>query len=114
MFTLRVMAETWVVLAHPDRSASSYTHPTEWQVDRFLGTRPPAGGWLPFGGGVRRCVGAAFAQFEARTVLDELVRALELRAAGTSRRWTGRRGPLPLLGGVGHWPSASGDPGRCL
>ena len=61
---------------------------SEWQVDRFLGTRPPAGAWLPFGGGVRRCVGAAFAQFEARTVLDELMRTLELRSAGTSSRRT--------------------------
>ena len=55
------------------RRPEVYAHPTEWQVDRFLRTRPPAGAWLPFGGGVRRCVGAAFAQFEARTVLDELI-----------------------------------------
>jgi cytochrome P450 len=74
------------------RRPDVYAHPTEWQVDRFLATRPPAGAWLPFGGGVRRCVGAAFAQFEARTVLDELMRALELRSAGTSSRRTGRRG----------------------
>ena len=74
------------------RRPDVYAHPTEWQVDRFLRTRPPAGAWLPFGGGVRRCVGAAFAQFEARTVLDELMRAVELRSAGTSNRRTGRRG----------------------
>ena len=65
------------------RRPDVYAHPLEWQVARFLGTRLPAGAWLPFGGGVRRCVGAAFAQFEARTVLDELMRTLELRSAGT-------------------------------
>ena len=70
-------------------------------MDRFLAARPPAGAWLPFGGGVRRCVGAAFAQFEARTVLDELMRTLELRSAGTSSRRTGRRGIVivPTRGG---------------
>src|SRR5215208_2717646 len=74
------------------RRPDVYPHPSQWQADRFLTTRPPAGAWLPFGGGVRRCVGAAFAQFEARTVLDELMRTLELRSAGTSSRRTGRRG----------------------
>ncbi|HEX8205130.1 MAG TPA: cytochrome P450, partial [Solirubrobacteraceae bacterium] len=43
-----------------------------FRADRFLGTRPRAAAWFPFGGGVRRCLGAAFAQFEARTVLTEL------------------------------------------
>jgi cytochrome P450 family 135 len=74
------------------RRPDVYAHPTAWRVDRFLGTRPPAGAWLPFGGGVRRCVGASFAQFEARTVLDELTGALELRPAGTPSRRIGRRG----------------------
>jgi cytochrome P450 len=74
------------------RRPDVYAQPTAWLVDRFLGTRPPAGAWLPFGGGVRRCVGAAFAQFEARTVLDELTRALELQPAGGRSRRIGRRG----------------------
>jgi cytochrome P450 family 135 len=74
------------------RRPDVYAEPMAWRVDRFLGTRPPAGAWLPFGGGVRRCVGAAFAQFEARTVLDEITRALALRPAGTPRRRIARRG----------------------
>ena len=83
------------------RRADVYPQPTHWQVGRFLDARPPAGGWLPFGGGVRRCVGAAFAQFEAKTVLDEVVRALELRPAGAPRRGTARRGIVivPRRGG---------------
>jgi cytochrome P450 len=74
------------------RRADVYDEPTTWRVDRFLDRRPPAGAWIPFGGGVRRCVGAAFAQFEARTVLDELCRVVELRPAGRPRRLVGRRG----------------------
>jgi cytochrome P450 len=83
------------------RRPDVYAEPGTWRVDRFLGTRPPAGAWIPFGGGVRRCVGAAFAQFEARIVLDDLVRALALRPAGPTSRRTGRRGIVlvPWRGG---------------
>jgi cytochrome P450 len=83
------------------RRADVYERPLAWLVDRFVDTRPPAGAWLPFGGGVRRCVGAAFAQFEARTVIDELLRSLELRPAGRPRRRVGRRGIVivPARGG---------------
>jgi len=83
------------------RNPEIYPEPAAWQVARFLGWRPPPGAWLPFGGGVRRCVGAAFAQFEARIVLDELTRALELRPAGPPSRWIGRRGivMVPWRGG---------------
>jgi cytochrome P450 family 135 len=84
------------------RRPDVYAQPTAWQVDRFLEARPPAGAWLPFGGGVRRCVGAAFAQFEARTVLDEVTRALELRPAGKPTRRIARRGIVlvPPRGGA--------------
>jgi cytochrome P450 len=83
------------------RRPDVYPEPDDWQVDRFLGARPPAGAWLPFGGGVRRCVGAAFAQFEAKTVLDEIVRTRELRPAHAPRRGTARRGIVivPRRGG---------------
>jgi cytochrome P450 len=74
------------------RRPDIYEQPTTWRADRFLSTRPPPGAWIPFGGGVRRCVGAAFAQFEARTVLDEVTRALELRPTGRPSRRVGRRG----------------------
>jgi cytochrome P450 family 135 len=95
------------------RRPDIYPQPTTWQVDRFLGTRPPPGAWLPFGGGVRRCVGAAFAQFEARVVLDELVRALELRPAGRPSRRTARRGIVivpPRGGPVRAQPRGADQP----
>jgi cytochrome P450 len=74
------------------RRPDQYPEPRCWRPDRFIATRPSAAAWLPFGGGVRRCVGAAFAQFEARVVVDEIARTLELRPARRPRRRTARRG----------------------
>jgi cytochrome P450 len=63
------------------RRPDLWPKPDAFSPERFLGGRRPAPGtFLPFGGGVRRCVGAAFAQFEARIVLGELVRTLRLEA----------------------------------
>jgi cytochrome P450 len=46
--------------------------------DRYLGKKPDTYAWIPFGGGVRRCLGAAFAQFEIDVVLRTLLRNFEL------------------------------------
>jgi cytochrome P450 len=59
------------------RRADIYPQPDEFLPERFLeregGRAPQTYTWIPFGGGVRRCLGAAFAQFEMETVLRELV-----------------------------------------
>lgn len=47
--------------------------------DRFVGRKPDTYSWIPFGGGVRRCVGAAFAQFEMDVVLRALLGHFELQ-----------------------------------
>jgi cytochrome P450 family 138 len=47
--------------------------------DRYLGKKPDTYAWIPFGGGVRRCLGAAFAQFEIDVVLRTLLRNFELQ-----------------------------------
>jgi cytochrome P450 len=49
--------------------------------ERFIGQAPPGYGWFPFGGGIRRCVGASFATFEMQVVLPEVLRAVTLRPA---------------------------------
>jgi cytochrome P450 len=59
-------------------SSRHYPDPDEFQPQRFLNQRPDPGIWLPFGGGVRRCLGATFAQVEMRTVLREILRRVEL------------------------------------
>jgi cytochrome P450 len=48
--------------------------------DRYVGKKPDTYAWTPFGGGVRRCLGAAFAQFEIDIVLRTLLRNFELQA----------------------------------
>jgi cytochrome P450 len=55
--------------------------PDEFRPERFLEQPPESYTWLPFGGGVRRCIGAAFAQFEMRVVMRAILERAELRAA---------------------------------
>ncbi|HEV3318958.1 MAG TPA: cytochrome P450 [Solirubrobacteraceae bacterium] len=59
------------------RRADVYPDPDAFRPERFLeaegGRAPGTYTWIPFGGGIRRCLGAAFAQFEMEAVLRELV-----------------------------------------
>ncbi len=67
-----------------NRRADTYPDPECFDPERFLGRPPGTYTWIPFGGGVRRCLGAAFAQFEMETVLHELAaraRIAPVRAA---------------------------------
>jgi cytochrome P450 family 135 len=59
-------------------SSRYYADPDAFQPQRFLDQRPDPAVWFPFGGGVRRCLGATFAQVEMRTVLREVLRRVEL------------------------------------
>jgi cytochrome P450 len=63
------------------RREDVYPEPHAFSPERFL--EQPAGTytWIPFGGGVRRCLGASFAMFEMKQVLSALVERLEIAAA---------------------------------
>ena len=54
--------------------------PHEFRPERFLDGQPAPYTWIPFGGGVRRCLGAAFAQLEIRTVLRTVLARAQLQA----------------------------------
>jgi cytochrome P450 family 135 len=68
-----------IYLVH--RRPDVYPEPRRFAPERFL--ERPAGTytWIPFGGGVRRCLGAAFAQFEMKVVLTAIVRHARLSPA---------------------------------
>ncbi len=61
------------------RREDLYPDPMAFRPERFLGVKPGTYTWIPFGGGVRRCIGAAFAEMEMRVVLEELGRSVDLR-----------------------------------
>ncbi len=87
-----------------------YPAPLEFRPERFLEEAPETYAWIPFGGGVRRCLGAAFAEFEMRVVLRETLRRCELRGArrrpeGIARRnitFSPRRG-TPVVVSPRRW-----------
>ncbi|HET6448287.1 MAG TPA: cytochrome P450 [Conexibacter sp.] len=63
------------------RRPDVYPDPLAFQPERFLERKPGTYTWTPFGGGVRRCLGASFAQLEMKRVLQVVVSAVELRPA---------------------------------
>ena len=77
-----------------------YPEPLEFRPERFLETPPGTYTWIPFGGGMRRCIGAAFAQFEMRAVLRGVLRSVDLAPAGGAERISRRAITLvPRRGG---------------
>ena len=61
---------------------ASYREPKKFDPDRWIGVKPDPYTWLPFGGGIRRCIGMAFAQFEMRIVIQTIVQRTRMRAVG--------------------------------
>ena len=57
-----------------------YPEPFEFRPERLLGRKPGTYEWIPFGGGIRRCLGAALAMAEMRVVLEAMARRLDLEA----------------------------------
>ncbi|MEO8601415.1 MAG: cytochrome P450 [bacterium] len=80
-----VVAAASIYLAH--RRPESWPDPDCFSPERFIGRRPSPEEFLPFGGGIRRCVGTAFALYEMRCVLARVLeRATLVPAPGYRAR----------------------------
>jgi len=76
-------------LAHT--RAQDYPEPYAFRPERFLEDAPSTYSWIPFGGGVRRCLGASFAEFEMRVVLQTILQQRVLTPASTRAERVARR-----------------------
>jgi cytochrome P450 family 135 len=73
------------------RRADLYPDPLAFRPQRFLERSYGTYEWIPFGGGVRRCLGASFALFEMRIVLSTLLERVELQPARGAGEAVARR-----------------------
>jgi cytochrome P450 len=79
-----------IKLAHD--SEESFPDAESFNPGRFMGTNQKPTAWIPFGGGVNRCVGAAFANMESDIVLRTVLREFRFEptdAPGERARWRG-------------------------
>jgi cytochrome P450 len=69
-----------ILLVH--RRPDLYPDPDAFRPERFLGRTPGTYTWIPFGGGIRRCIGATFAQMEMQVVLRRIAERVALEPVG--------------------------------
>ncbi|MGN6607585.1 MAG: cytochrome P450 [Jatrophihabitans sp.] len=78
-----------IYLMHNDPQL--FPNPERFDPDRFVGARPDTYQWIPFGGGVRRCIGAAFASMEMDVTLRTVLRELTLEpTTAPGEKWHSR------------------------
>ncbi len=65
-----------IALVH--RREDLYPEANSFRPERFLDSETPSYAWLPFGGGIRRCIGAALAQAEMAEVIRAIVSGFDL------------------------------------
>jgi cytochrome P450 len=68
-----------IYLVH--RRPTLYPDADTFRPDRFLSFKPAPWEWIPFGGGLRRCLGAAFATYEMKMVLSSMLPRVDARLA---------------------------------
>ncbi|WP_290057608.1 cytochrome P450 [Amycolatopsis solani] len=88
-----------IALIHDDDAV--FPHAATFDPHRFAGARPDLYQWIPFGGGTRRCLGAAFATMEMTVVLRTVLREFTLvPTSEPGERWRSR--------GVAYAPAKGG------
>ena len=72
-------------------NADVFPEPERFDPQRYIGTKPPTFAWIPFGGGTRRCVGAAFANMEMDVVLRTVLRHFTIETTtAPGEKWHAR------------------------
>ncbi len=71
--------------------ADVYPEPFAFRPERFLEEGPDTYAWIPFGGGIRRCLGASFAEFEMRIALREVLTRCDLHTTRSAPERIARR-----------------------
>jgi cytochrome P450 len=87
-----------IYLVHSD--PDTWPDPERFDPTRFLDHKPTPYTYFPFGGGLRRCIGEAFALYEMRIVLATILQALEPVAAVTHVREQRRNITITPAGGL--------------
>jgi cytochrome P450 len=77
-----VRAAPNIYLTH--RRPDIYPEPELFRPERFIDSPADTYSWIPFGGGVRRCLGASFALYEMKIVIPTILRTASLRAVGAT------------------------------
>ncbi len=76
-----------------NRNARVYEDPASFRPERFLEGGPETFSWIPFGGGIRRCIGASFAQLEMKLMLGTMLSELQPSVPRDWRSaWSARAG----------------------
>jgi cytochrome P450 family 135 len=91
-----------------NRNARAYEHPQSFRPERFEHSAPETFAWIPFGGGIRRCIGASFAQLEMKLMLRTMLGELAPGVPDAAGR-LGARGRVGASGRLGALRAARGS-----
>jgi len=83
------------------RRPDLYPEPDAFRPERFIDRTPGTYEWIPFGGSIRRCLGAAFALYEMKMVLGVVLRSVDLRREAGAEDEVVRRRAVTFVPGRG-------------
>lgn len=87
-----------IIIAHS--RADNHSQADEFRPERFIEGSPATNTWIPFGGGVRRCIGAGFSLMEGAVVLREVLSAYSVESMGEDRAKVRNITSVPREGAV--------------